>query len=107
MEQGVLLFDRLPHSAALVILVAGSFMLMDLVLRRVLARAPACAGSFNDAGGFHLFDRPVDHKRLRVHQMRYFAPLWPYDLTWNAIGLVLLAIGIAIAWRADQTMNRG
>lgn len=47
-------------------------------------------------GGFQLFDGIVDHKVLRIHQVRYVDPLWPYDLAWNGSALVLLAIGLVM-----------
>lgn len=92
--------DGLLHSAELIILVLGFFMLADVRARRALARTSAWAGFFIGAGGFQLFDGIVDHKVLRLHQVRYVDNLLPYDLAWNGAGLLLLAVGFVLLRRA-------
>ncbi|MFN3574691.1 MAG: DUF2243 domain-containing protein [Phenylobacterium sp.] len=92
--------DGLLHSAELIILVLGFFMLADVRARRALARTSAWAGFFLGAGGFQLFDGIVDHKVLRLHQVRYVDNLLPYDLAWNGAGLLLLAVGLMLLRRA-------
>lgn len=94
--------DGLLHSAELIVLVAGFSLLANLASRDLLARAHAWAGFFIGAGGFQLFDGIIDHKVFRTHQVRYVEPLWPYDLAWNALGLVLLVVGLVIAGRAGK-----
>jgi uncharacterized membrane protein len=91
-----LLSDGLLHSAEIVVLAAGGIALADLLRRRALARRAAWAGFLLGAGGFQLFDGTVDHKLLRVHQVRYGVDLLPYDIAWNATGVLLLA-GAALA----------
>lgn len=88
-----LLSDGLLHAAELIFLVAGFFWFADLRRRGALDPAGAWAGFFLGAGGFQLFDGLVDHKLLRVHQVRYGVDLLPYDLAWNGFGLFLLLIG--------------
>ncbi|MBA9004161.1 DUF2243 domain-containing protein [Thermomonospora cellulosilytica] len=98
-----LLTDGLLHTAELLGLVAGFVWWADLRRRGTLAGGHAWAGLFLGAGGFQLFDGIVDHKLLRLHQIRYGVPdLLPYDLAWNASALVLLAIGAALAVRAAR-----
>jgi len=94
-----LLSDGLLHGAELVALVAGAGLLADLLRRQALRRAPVVAGLLLGAGGFQLFDGVVDHKVLRVHQVRYGVDLLPYDLAWNAAALVLLAAGSLVLLR--------
>lgn len=95
-----LLSDGLLHAAELIGLVAGFFMLADLRRRHALAPMHAQAGFFFGAGGFQLFDGIVDHKVLRLHQIRYDVELLPYDLAWNVGALVLIAVGGWLAFRA-------
>lgn len=83
--------DGLLHAAELIALVAGFFLLADL--RR--------------AGGFQLFDALVDHKLLRVHQIRYGVDLLPYDIGWVVSGLVLLLAGFVLAVRARSSPRGG
>ncbi|MDW5327922.1 DUF2243 domain-containing protein [Plantactinospora sp. KLBMP9567] len=94
--------DGLLHAAELIALVAGLFLLADLRRHGRLVRGAAWSGLFLGLGGFQLFDGVVDHKLLRVHQIRYGVDLTPYDLAWNAGAVVLLAIGIVLlvkTWR--------
>lgn len=88
-----LLSDGLLHSAELIILVAGFFMLARLRERQAWARGLGLAGLFLGAGGFQLFDGIVDHKLLRVHQVRYVDNLIVYDIAWNAGAILLIVTG--------------
>lgn len=103
-----LLTDGLLHAAELVAIVAGFFMLSDLRYRHALATRWAWAGFFLGLGGFQLFDGIVDHKVLRLHQIRYgVEDILPYDIAWNLAGVVLLAIGAWLSMRARATRYNG
>jgi uncharacterized membrane protein len=39
---------------------------------------------------------------LAIHQIRYGVDVLPYDLAWTASGVVLLAMGMALAIRARR-----
>lgn len=95
-----LLSDGLLHAAELVALVAGSFLLADLLRSGGLDRRAAWAGLVLGLGAFQLFDGVVNHKVLRVHQVRYGVDLLPYDVAWITAGAVLLAVGTLLAVRA-------
>lgn len=95
-----LLSDGVLHSAEIVVLAAGGFALADLLRRRAMCRRAAWAGFFLGAGGFQLFDGIVDHKLLRMHQVRYGVELLPYDIAWNAAGALLLLVGVALVRRS-------
>ena len=92
-----LLSDGLLHAAELLVLVVGFFRYADLRSRAALARRSAWAGLFLGLGGFQLFDGVVDHKLLRVHQVRYSVDLLAYDLAWIGAALLLLAVGALLA----------
>ena len=93
-----LLSDGILHAAEVIALVAGGFGLADLARRQALVPRAAWAGGFLGAGAFQLFDALVDHKVLRVHQVRYGVPdLLPYDLAWAGSGVALLAVGLVLA----------
>lgn len=97
-----LLSDGLLHTAELLALVAGFFLYADLRRRRASAPAHARAGFFLGLGVFQLFDGIVDHKLLRLHQIRYGVDVTPYDWAWNLGGLLLLLLGIVLAVRASR-----
>ncbi|MET9879574.1 DUF2243 domain-containing protein [Actinacidiphila glaucinigra] len=101
-----LLSDGLLHTGELLALVAGFFLYADLRRRRALSSAHAWAGFFLGLGIFQLFDGIVDHKLLRVHQIRYGVDVTPYDWAWNLGGLALLLIGLALAVRAARRGQR-
>lgn len=97
-----LMSDGLLHAAELIFIVAGFFMLAELRSRHALAPRAAWAGLLIGLGGFQLFDGIVNHKLLRLHQIRYVDTLWPYDLAWNGAALVLLLAGLALARRGGS-----
>lgn len=100
--QLALLSDGLLHAAQLVALVAGGFLLADLHRRRALVRRSAWGGLLLGAGGFQLVDGLVNHKVLRVHQVRYDVELLPYDLGWNLAAVLLLVAGAALVLTAVE-----
>lgn len=100
-----LVSDGLLHTAELLGLVAGFVLYADLRRRHALAPAHGWAGLFLGMGGFQLFDGVVDHKVLRLHQVRYGVDLLVYDLVWNAAALALLAVGIVLAVRARRRVR--
>lgn len=101
-----LLTDGLLHSAELIVIVAGFFMLLDLNRSRTLDRQKAWAGFFLGAGGFQLFDGLIDHKALQLHQIRYDVPaILPYDMAWNLAAVILLIIGWVLNRKANQSLH--
>lgn len=95
-----LLSDGLLQTAYLALLVAGFFWFADLRRRHALGRCSAWAGFVLGLGAFQLFDGIVDHKLLKVHQIRYDVDLLPYDLAWNGAAVFLVVLGAVLAWRS-------
>lgn len=100
-----LLTDGLLHSAELIAVVGGFFWLLDLNRNEVLVKQNAWAGFFLGMGAFQLFDGIIDHKVLRLHQIRYVDNLLPYDVAWNAAAIILLIIGFAMARRSRSILK--
>ncbi len=101
-----LLSDGLLHAVELVALVAGFFLLADARRRNTFSPLVAWAGFVTGSGLFQLWDGIVDHKLLRVHQVRYDVEILPYDLAWNAFALALLAVGAALTVTAGRRSSR-
>ncbi len=94
--------DGLLHAAELIIFALGFFMILDIRGRQALAPRSAWAGFLLGAGGFQIFDGIIDHKVLRLHQIRYGVDnLLIYDVVWNAAGVILIALGLLLARRSS------
>jgi uncharacterized membrane protein len=104
--EAALASDGLLHATELFVLIAGFFLLADTLRSGSFTRGALLTGLFLGLGGFQLFDGIVDHKVLRVHQIRYGVDLLPYDLAWNAVALVLLAVGGVLAARLSRRRRR-
>lgn len=91
-----LVSDGLLHAAALSAVVAGLALLADVRRRGAFDARRWWAFVLLGAGGFQLWDGVVDHKLLRVHQIRYGVDLTGYDLAWNASAVALLLAGAAL-----------
>jgi len=98
--------DGLLHLVEIVLYSAGVTLLYRVVLRREVVWPCVGAGVLLGAGGFQLFDGTVDHKLLRLHQIRYGVELWPYDVAWNLAAGVLLAAGVAVLRRTRPGQSR-
>jgi uncharacterized membrane protein len=92
-----LIADGIFHLGSTSALVIG---LVLLVQRWRAERDPlrqAAAGILLGAGGFNLYDGIVQHKLLRLHQVRAGAPNnLPYDLVFIAIAAVVLLAGLLL-----------
>ena len=97
-----LVSDGLFHAFGWFAVVASLFLLADL-RRRVALRWPRwIAGLLLGAGSFQLYDGTVQHKLLRLHQIRYAVDVTPYDLTWNMVAAVMIIVGALLAVRSRQ-----
>lgn len=94
-----LVSDGLLHAATLSATVAGLALLADLRRRRAFAPGRWWGAVLLGAGLFQLWDGVVDHKLLRVHQVRYGVDLTGYDTAWIAAGVLLTALGALLLAR--------
>ena len=98
--------DGLLHAFELLAIVIGVFMLLDLSQRKRLAIPWTKAGFFLGMGGFQLFDGLINHKILRLHQIRYGVDPLLYDVVWNGAAIVLLLAGVWFYRRAKRLGHR-
>lgn len=96
-----LISDGFLHAGELIAFVAGVYLFSQLHSRGGLHPPFARAGFFLGLGGFQLFDGIIDHKVLRLHQIRYgVESIVPYDIAWNSAALILLMVGGVLLRRA-------
>jgi uncharacterized membrane protein len=91
-----LVSDGLLHAATWSATVAGLALMADVRRRRTFVAARWWGAVLVGAGAFQLWDGVIDHKVLRLHQVRYGVDLTGYDLGWIAAGVLLLAGGVAL-----------
>jgi uncharacterized membrane protein len=91
-----LVSDGIFHAVGFTAMVAGLFLLADAVRRGSFVPKRWCGALLLGAGGFQLYDGIVQHKIFKLHQIRYNVPVWPYDLTWNGVAVIMLAAGVLL-----------
>jgi uncharacterized membrane protein len=95
-----LVSDGVFHAFGFAAVVAGLFLFADLQRRGTTVVRQVLAGALLGFGAFQLYDGTVQHKLLRLHQIRYHVHLLPYDLAWDGVAVVALAVGVVLLRRA-------
>lgn len=57
------------------------------------------------AGFFQLYDGIIQHKVLRIHQIRYNVDILPYDIAWNAVAVMLIITGLLLLKQKRQVLR--
>ncbi|MEC5181914.1 DUF2243 domain-containing protein [Arthrobacter sp. CG_A4] len=94
-----LVSDGIFHAVGWFAVVAALFLFADVLRRGGLRMARWSGAVLVGAGGFQLYDGTIQHKVMGLHQIRYEVDLLPYDLTWNILACIMLAIGIVLLVR--------
>ncbi len=89
-----LVSDGLFHAFSWFATIAGLFLFADIRRRNGFWLARWMGGLLLGAGGFQLYDGTIQHKLMRLHQIRYVENVIVYDIVWNISALVLLIVGI-------------
>ncbi len=100
-----LISDGLFHAGGWLAMVAGLFLFADLQRRRATVPKRWWGGAFLGCGGFQLYDGVIQHKLLGLHQIRYDVDLTVYDLTWNALAIVLVLVGVALLFGTARAVD--
>jgi uncharacterized membrane protein len=91
-----LVSDGLFHAFGFTSMVIGLFLMADSLRRGGFIPKRWWAALLIGSGGFQLYDGIIQHKVLRLHQIRYHVTIWPYDLTWNVIAALLIIAGLLL-----------
>jgi uncharacterized membrane protein len=88
-----LVSDGFFHAFSWFATIGGLFMVADLRRRNVFSLKRWSGGVLIGGGGFQLYDGTIQHKLLKIHQIRYVDNILIYDLVWNAVAVILLVAG--------------
>lgn len=101
-----LVSDGIFHAFSWFATVGSLFMYANLRRRKGLWPKRWIGGAFLGAGAFQLYDGLIQHKLMKLHQIRYGVDIFMYDLVWNTIALILMAIGVYLLMRTRNTSNK-
>lgn len=102
-----LISDGLFHAFSWLATIGGLFMLADLRRRNTFRVMTWWGGVLLGAGFFQLYDGIIQHKLMRIHQIRYVENVLVYDLVWNIIALGLMIAGAYLIIRSRSKEGRG
>lgn len=91
-----LISDGLFHAFSWFATVAALFMVADLRKRKAWNPKMWFGAELLGAGSFQLYDGIIQHKWMRLHQIRYNVEIFYYDLIWNVIAAIMMFIGYYI-----------
>ena len=91
-----LVSDGIFHAFGWCAVVIGLLTVADLRRRSGLVPRALLGGVFTGAGAFQLYDGTIQHKILRLHQIRYHVDLIGYDWTWNVVAVILIVTGVVL-----------
>lgn len=94
-----LVADGFFHAFGWFITVAGLFLLADARRREGVRWARWIGAVLAGVGAFQLLDGVLNHKILRVHQIRYGVDLLLYDTVWIGTAIAVLLVGLVVVWR--------
>ncbi|MHA6252731.1 DUF2243 domain-containing protein [Oceanobacillus sp. CAU 1775] len=102
-----LVSDGLFHAFSWFATVGALFMLADLRRRKALWLTRWWGGVLLGAGVFQLYDGTIQHKLMRIHQIRYNVDIFPYDFTWNITAITMIAAGVTLIARTRKRQQLG
>ena len=100
-----LISDGLFHAFSWFATIAGLFLFADLRRKRNFIRERWIGGILLGAGSFQLYDGTIQHKLLRIHQIRYVDNVIVYDVIWNVIAILLILLGLKLIKQKRQRVT--
>ncbi|OAH59594.1 hypothetical protein AWH48_00365 [Domibacillus aminovorans] len=105
-----LVSDGLFHAFSWFSTIGSSFLIADLHRRNAFWFTRWGGGVLLGGGAFQLYDGIIQHKLMRIHQIRYNVDIFPYDFIWNIIAAIMIIIGMILLVRTNTkqriTTNR-
>lgn len=103
-----LISDGLFHAFSWFATISSLFLFADLRRRNSLWLTRWWGGVLLGTGGFQLYDGTIQHKLMRIHQIRYVKNILLYDLVWNILAVLMIIAGLnlIIYTRSRQQKER-
>ncbi|MDE5413666.1 DUF2243 domain-containing protein [Alkalihalobacterium chitinilyticum] len=102
-----LISDGLFHAFSWFATIAGLFLFADLRRRNALWVTRWWGGVFLGAGVFQLYDGIIQHKVMRIHQIRYVENVIVYDIIWNLFAVALIIVGVILTFKTRRKETVG
>ena len=102
-----LVSDGLFHAFSWFATVGGLYLVADLRRRNALWHKMWWGGKLLGGGVFQLYDGTIQHKIMRIHQIRYDVNILPYDLVWNISAAIMILVGIGLIMNAKRNQREG
>ena len=96
------IFHQLLHAFSFFATIGSAFLLADLHRKHGFWLKRWLGGIFLGAGSFQLYDGIIQHKFMKLHQIRYNVEILPYDIVWNILAALLIIIGIVLLLQTNQ-----
>ncbi|MCP3774085.1 DUF2243 domain-containing protein [Paenibacillus sp. MZ04-78.2] len=100
-----LVSDGLFHAFSWFATIGGLFMFADILRRNALQLQRWWGGSLLGSGTFQLYDGTIQHKLMRIHQIRYVENVIVYDLIWNFIAVAMILAGGMFLIRSKKALS--
>lgn len=100
-----LVSDGLFHAFSWIATIGGLFMFADLRRRSALSIKRWCGGVLLGGGLFQLYDGTIQHKLMRLHQIRYVDNVIVYDLVWNVLAIIMVIAGWVLIHRSGKVLK--
>jgi len=101
-----LVSDGLFHAFSWFATVFALFLVADLRKRNAWDKKRWFGAELVGAGLFNLYDGIIQHKMMRIHQIRYDVEIIYYDVVWNVIAALILVIGLYILKKNPSNSSR-
>jgi uncharacterized membrane protein len=89
-----LVSDGLFHAFSWFATIGGLFLYADLRRKKKGKASKWWGGLLFGAGFFQLYDGTIQHKILKLHEIRYVKEVFIYDFIWNLLAVIMIVIGL-------------
>ncbi|WP_166240221.1 DUF2243 domain-containing protein [Paenibacillus turpanensis] len=100
-----LVSDGWFHAFSWFATIGGLFLFADLRRRSALLLQRWIGSVWLGAGLFQLYDGTIQHKLMRIHQIRYVDNLIVYDIVWNLVAIVMILAGGILIQRSKRNLQ--